>query len=83
MVNTHKKKFGDKLHLAEITSIIYISKGEQVWVLGAERLSLLNVKLYKSYKWTLLDISCLARLSHLDPEMWQILVFKVFETSSP
>ena len=42
-----KKEFGDKLLLSEITSVICISKGEQVWTLGAERLLSLKVKFNK------------------------------------
>ena len=39
MANMHKKEFGDKLHLDEITSIICVLKEEQVWVFGAKMLS--------------------------------------------
>ena len=49
MANTHKEKFEDKLHLGEITSITCVSKGEQVWVFGTERLSPLKEKCYESY----------------------------------
>ena len=48
MVDTLKEEF--ELHLDEITSIICILKGEQVWVLGVERLSPLKEELYKSCK---------------------------------
>uniref|UniRef100_A0A9I9DHN6 Uncharacterized protein n=1 Tax=Cucumis melo TaxID=3656 RepID=A0A9I9DHN6_CUCME len=50
MTNGCKEKFGDKLHFDEITSITCVLKGEQVWVLGAERFSPLKEKYYKSYK---------------------------------
>uniref|UniRef100_A0A9I9E4M9 Uncharacterized protein n=1 Tax=Cucumis melo TaxID=3656 RepID=A0A9I9E4M9_CUCME len=34
MANARQEEFENKLHLDEITSIICIPKGEQVWVLG-------------------------------------------------
>ena len=48
MANVRKDKFGDKLHLSKIISIIYVPKREQVWVFGIKRLSPLKKKCYKS-----------------------------------
>uniref|UniRef100_A0A9I9E6Z2 Uncharacterized protein n=1 Tax=Cucumis melo TaxID=3656 RepID=A0A9I9E6Z2_CUCME len=36
MANAHKEEFVSKLHLDEITFIIYIPKGEQVWILKGD-----------------------------------------------
>ena len=66
--NARKEKFGNKLHLDEITSNVCISKGEQVRTLGTERLLSLNEKFYKFYKWSFLDISHLIKHNHLHPE---------------
>ena len=50
MANGLKEEFGKKLHLGNITSIICVPKGEQVWLLGTKKLSPLKEKFYKPYK---------------------------------
>ena len=62
MANTCKEEFRDKLHLDKITSIIYIPKGEKMWVLGVERLLPLIEKFYK--------------FSHVHPERQASVAFK-------
>ena len=76
MANVCKEEFEDKLYLAEMISIICNSKGEQVWVLGAERLSPLKEKFYKHNKWNLLNLSRLTKFSHLHLERWASVTFK-------
>ncbi|TYK07860.1 uncharacterized protein E5676_scaffold1933G00010 [Cucumis melo var. makuwa] len=76
MANTCKEEFKYLLHIDEITSITCVPKGEQVWVLSAERLPPLKEKYYKSYKQQLQDIYGLVKFSHLHPKRRASVMFK-------
>ena len=77
MADACNEEFGDKIHLGEITSITCDPKAEQVWVLGAKRLSPLKENYYKSCKQQLLDLYCLMKLSHLHPQRRATMSFQI------